>query len=331
MEDIRKTLNKKQLAQIKKMDKMLIWGLKNRKVYPYPDELFDALRPYSVAGFPASIMLFVNEMCNGFCYDRAILMSLAFDDAKIVHADIETLRITTGGTEFAEHAFVITKEFGGNREWVVDTSAGLIYDKDFYFELEKPKINATFEKEEIMQFRDVKEIIADDYERNKWGLPLTMPFIEAAIKHSIWLGTVGYRDKTLAEIEIFKKAIGYDEIAKEIEEDMQLMRTDPRKLDEKFKIVRDKNGREISRNGILNPYYISQEDAKAKDDYFESIQNDEEKLKAWQNETLQKSIARWEAEYEELSLLTKVRLEQIKQNPTKNYYEFESLTQPNNN
>lgn len=329
MKNVIQNLTPSQLKNLKKMDNMLVWGLKNKKVFPYPDELFDRLRPYSWGGFPVSIALFVNELCNGFCYDRANMMQLAFEDCKIVHADIETLRITTGGDEFAEHAFVVTPEFGGNREWVVDTSAGLIYDKDFYFKLEKPKINRVISKEDCMKFRDTKELIVNNFEEEKYVLPLTLPFIEQAIRSSIWLGTVGYREKTLAEIEKFKQAVGYDDIAKEIEEDMKLMRTDPKKLDEKFGIVRDHYGREISRNGKPNPYYISPEESDSMQTRLDLIKDDEEQLSAFANEMLEKSIARWESEDNELSELTKVRLEQIMQNPTANFYDTQS-SQPEN-
>lgn len=320
MKDIRQSLNEKQLKKLKKMDRALIWGLKHKKVFPYPDALFDRLRPYSWGGLPVSITLFVNELCNGFCYDRANMMQLAFKDCKVVHADIETLRITTGGDEYAEHAFVITPEFGGNREWVVDTSAGLIYDKDFYFKLEKPKINLTLSKEECMSFRDTKELIVNNFEEEKYILPLTLPLIENAIRSSVWLGTVGYREKTLDEIEKFKQAIGYDEIAKEIEEDMALMRTDPQKLDEKFGIVRDRYGREISRNGKPNPYYISPEESDALQTRLDLIGDNEEQLAGFWSEQFAKSVERWEKEDAELSELTKIRLEQITQNPTANFY-----------
>lgn len=328
MEDIRNKLNKNQLKKLKKMDEMLIWGLKHKKVFPYPDALFDRLRPYCVGGFPASIMLFITEMCNGLCYDRANLMQLAFNDCSVVHANIETLRITTGGEEFAEHAFVVTNEFGGNHEWVVDTSVGLIYDKDFYFKMEKPTINLTLSKEDCMNFRDTKEILSSNFEEEKYALPMVIPLIEGAIKNSNWLGTVGYREKTLDEIEKFKLAIGYDAIKQEVDDDIKLMRTDPQKLDEKFQIVRDRYGREISRNGVPNPYYISPEEADARQTRFESIEDDEE-LSAYMNEMFQKSIERWEAEDEELSELSKVRLEQIMQNPTANFYDKPS--QPGEN
>lgn len=98
----------------KKHAKMIHKGLLAKKVFPYPQELFDRLRPFCVGGFPASIMLFVNETCNGHCYDRAKLMQLALENCQVVHADINSLRFKANGHS-PQHAFVETTDFGGNK------------------------------------------------------------------------------------------------------------------------------------------------------------------------------------------------------------------------
>lgn len=299
---------------------MLIYGIKHKLIFTYPDALFDRLRPYQIGGFPASIMLFITEMCNGKCYDRSLLMQLAFSDCEIVHADVETLRITAG-EEYAEHSFVVTKDFGGDKEWVVDTSMGLIYDKDYYYSFEKPKINRIITKQECMDFIGTKEIIAGDFDNDKYALPLYLPFIEQCIRNSKWLGTLMYKEKVLSELEKFKQSIDYDKIKKEIDEDMQLMCKDPKKLDEKFGIVRDKNGREISRNGVLNPYYISQEELDKREKEFQSIKDDEGKLKEYMDRIVQESIEKTQIEDEKTSLIAQKRLEEILANPTANFYE----------
>lgn len=304
----------------RKHNKMLINGIKKKLIFTYPDALFDRLRPYQIGGVPASIILFIIEMCNGKCYDRSLVMQLAFSDCKIVHADIETLRVTCG-EEYAEHSFVVTKAFGGDKEWVIDTSMGLIYDKDYYFKFEKPKINKLFTKEECMDFMETKEIIAGDFENDKYALPLYLPFIEHCIKNSNWLGTIIYREKLLSELEIFKKSVNYDAIKAEIDEDIKLMKTDPKKLDEKFKIVRDKWGREISRNGIANPYYISKEDADIKEKELLSIEDNEDKLREYINKMVQDSVERRKVEDEKTSLIAQKRLEAILINPTANFYD----------
>ena len=146
----------------KKHTKMLVYGFKHGLVFPYPDALFDALRPYSLGGIPASIVLFDNELCNGKCYDRARLMSLAFADSTVVHADINSLRAQTSDGS-PEHAFVETEEFGGGKTWVVDTSIGLVFDKDYYYKFEEPKVNHVFKKDTLMKDPMLNEIIANNF------------------------------------------------------------------------------------------------------------------------------------------------------------------------
>lgn len=306
-----------------KHNKMLIYGIKNKKVFPYSDLVFNKLRPYQIGGMPASILLFITEMNNGFCYDRSLLMQLAFKDCEIVHADVETLRVMYDEGS-PEHSFVVVKDHERNKEWVVDTSMGLIYDKEYYYKFEKPKINRVISKKECMDSLEIKEIIAGDFTQDKYALPLYLPFIENCVKNSRWLGTVMYREAVLKELEIFKKAIGYDDIVKEIQEDMALMKKDPKKLDEKFKIVRDKYGREISRNGVLNPYYVSPEKVDEMNDYYESIKDDEEKLGAYFGEMIEESVEKMKIEAEKTSLIAKERLEEILENPTTNFYDLAS-------
>ena len=310
-------LNNRQKAKLDKINEKTVWGIMNKKVFPYPDELFDALRPYSVAGFPASIMVHIQELCNGYCYDRAELMSLAFKDCEIIHATIESLRIIAG-EKYATHAFVRTPEFGGNKMWIVDTSAGLIYDEDFYFEIQKPKIKHIIKKDEIMQFRTIKDILAADFENDKYALPMIMPFVENIIKYSNWAATNAYKEQVVVELENFKKAINYDAILKEIDDDMHTPRE---KLDEKFQIVRDETGREISRGGNANPYYISAEQLKEKEDYYQSIKKDKNKMRELFGQIAEDSFMRWKKEYEELSVLADKRIEEIGKNPTANFYD----------
>ncbi len=311
-------LSKEQLKKLNSIHKKLIKGAKHRKVFTYIPALIDRLRPYQIGGLPVSILLLITELCNGFCYDRSLLMSFAFNDAKIVHGNIESLRIT-GGEEFAEHSFVETKEFGGNKTWVVDTSIGLIYDKDFYYDLEKVTVNTEISKEEIMDSYAAKSIIAGDFEQDKYALPLYLPFIEAAVANSKWLGTLSYRDMIISELEKFKTAIDYDAIKKEIEDDMILMKTDPRKLDEKFQIKRDRYCREISRNGVPNPYYISPEELELKETEYNSAMQSGTLDEFWQS-WYSSSLEIMNLEEQKVIELADLRMQEIINNPTANFY-----------
>ena len=59
-------------------------------------------------------------------------MTLALNNCRVVHANIDSL-CAIGPENMAEHAFVETNEFGGGKEWVIDTSIGLIFDKSYYY------------------------------------------------------------------------------------------------------------------------------------------------------------------------------------------------------
>ncbi len=320
-----KQLTKEQIRRTNQIHKQLIKGAKQGKVYTYVPALIDRLRPYQVGGLPVSILLLITELCNGLCYDRSLLMSLAFNDAKIVHGDIESLRITAG-EKYAEHSFVETTEFGGNKTWVVDTSIGLIYDKDFYYELEKVKVNAEIPKQEIMNSYAIQSIISSDFEQDKYALPLYLPLIENVIKTSRWLGTASYREMIEKEIAHFKEAIDYESIEREIAEDMKLMKTDPNKLDEKFQIVRDRYGREISRGGVPNPYYISPEEADKKEQQYKEAEANGTLDSFWQ-QCYSSSADLMEQEAKKVEELAEIRFAEIAQNPTRNFYE----TQPGQN
>lgn len=293
-------------------------GLKEGKIFVFPDVLFDYLRPYSFGGLPVSILLFITEMNNGHCYDRAKSMQLAFDDCRMVYANIESLRLRYSEEE-SEHAYIETEEFGGGKTWVVDTSTGLIYEKTYFDEFEKPKINHVFTKEECMQNKEIQDILASNFEKDKWSLVTTLPMIEAGIEHSNYMGTVIYREKLQEEIAKLKKSINFEAMQKEVEEDMKLMRTDPAALDRKFNIIRDKYGREISRGGIKNPYYqkTSEKDLKsildAKKDLEFGFTVDEK--------TLKRIIEAHRIEDAKTHKKASKRLKTIKQNPTQNVYE----------
>ncbi len=308
--------------QRKRRDEALSQGARDGKVFPYPKELIDRLRPYHYGGMPLSILVLINELCNGKCYNTAIMMSLAIDDAKIVHADIESLRHFSG-KKSAEHAFIETQEFGGDRTWVIDTSTGLVYDKEFYYKLEKPKVNMVFSKEEIMASPVTKSILACDFEKDKFALTLTLPIVEMALEQSLWLGTVIYKDFTKQEVQKLKDAIGYDAMQAEIDEDIKLIKTNPALLDEKFGIVRDSHGRVMSRGGVPDPYYISYEDAVERDRAFQEACKDPETYKKYMAEILNESLARMEEEEKETERRARQKLAEVQKNPTANVYDRE--------
>ena len=61
-------------------EKKLNWGFENGLVGYYTDTLIEKLRNIYDGGMPASIILLSIGLCNGNCYDRALLLSRAFLD-----------------------------------------------------------------------------------------------------------------------------------------------------------------------------------------------------------------------------------------------------------
>ena len=53
---MKKVTTEQQKAFKQKQTEMIYKGLKNHKVFTYPQQLFDRLRPFSFGGFPVSIM-----------------------------------------------------------------------------------------------------------------------------------------------------------------------------------------------------------------------------------------------------------------------------------
>lgn len=279
-------------------------GARNGDVVFYPDWLFDRLRPYNYCGLPASMTLFMPELCNSKCHDMALLMSMAFEDCKLVVADIETLRINHGVGN-SRHSFV---EIGGidpcgtgkKGDWIADTSAGLLFRKDLYYKIEKPKIHKVHSKQECLNFTMTQEMLATDFEESKSSLPLMLPFIEKIVANSTHPAGALYGDKVKKEIARFKQAINYDGIVAELDKEIQMSLANPREYDKKLGIVRDRGFNEVSRNGVPNKYY------NIKPEEVESIREEEE---------------------QQIRRKATMRLSQIKQNPTKNFYQLPPIEQ----
>lgn len=172
-----------------------------------------------------------------------------------------------------------------------------------------------------MKDPEVMSVIVDNFDEDKYILPATLPLIEEGIKRSNHIGTTLYRNKVLEEIEKFKQSINYDDIVNEIESDLKLFRTNPEELDKKFKIVRDERGNIISRNGKPNPYYVSPEewDKNIQEYIFEEL--GEEKLEEFYRKHHKEFNQQMRLEYKKLSRQAKLRLKEIYQNPTQNFYE----------
>lgn len=212
-----------------KQKALLIWGLKNGLITPYDDQLIEKLRKVYYGGIPASVILLSNGMTNGHCYDRALLMSRAFlddeDDVQLLYADIDSLKLNpqyiSDSPLYADHCIVerITKD---GRHLIYDTSAGFVYDKKLYWLMEHPKVRKINNKESIIKFiNEDEDFHPEDVERDKYIAPLVLPMIEKTFGRPTEMYSLLGIELLQREIEHYKKAINYDGVVEEIDQDMK--------------------------------------------------------------------------------------------------------------
>lgn len=215
-----------------KSKQLLIWGLKNGYVAPYDDALIKKLRNIYYGGIPASIILLSKGMSNGHCYDRALLMSRAFLDEKgdvqLLYASIDSLRLNPKFIDdtdplYADHCIVEVTSEDGNH-FIIDTSAGLVYDKKLYWLMENPKIRKINKKDSIIKFIESEEYYNhEDIERDKYASTLILPMIEMTYGRPNEMYSMLGIEVLQKEIEHFKETINYEGICQEIDEDMKRM------------------------------------------------------------------------------------------------------------
>ena len=212
-----------------KSKQLLLWGLKKGYIQPYDDELIEKLRNIYYGGIPASILLLSDGMSNGYCYDRALLLSQAFldeeDDVQLVYASIDSLRlnpkINNKDPMFADHCIVERTTKDGDHI-IYDTSSGFAYDKKLYWLMEHPKIRKINNKRSIIEFvKSEEQHHPEDIERDKYASPLILPMIEMTYgRQTEMYSSIGL-ELLQREIDLFKKAIDYDAVCEEIDEDMK--------------------------------------------------------------------------------------------------------------
>lgn len=213
----------------KRYKMLLIYGLQHGLIFPYDNELIEKLRNVYYGGIPASIILLSNGMSNGYCYDRALLMSRAFldedDDVKLLYGDIDSLKLNpifiNDSPHYADHCFVerITKD---GRHLIYDTSCGFVFDKRMYWLMEKPKLRHTNSKEAIRKFiKKDEDRFPKDIERDKYASPLILPMIETTFGRPTEMYSLSGFELLQREINHFKEQIKYDDVVREIDEDMK--------------------------------------------------------------------------------------------------------------
>jgi hypothetical protein len=211
-----------------KNKKLLVYGIKNGYIQFYDEELLEKLRNIYFGGLPASIVLLCDGMCNGYCYDRGYLLSQAFvdtdDEIELLYGDINSLKLNPAffndGPMYADYCVLYRKTKDG-RELIYDTSAGLIYDMDYYLKMENLKIRKKNSKESIKRLMELEAYYhPEDPEEGKYITPMLFPIFELLYGKDTEMYTRLGGNLLKREIELYKQKIDYDSVCKEVEEDM---------------------------------------------------------------------------------------------------------------
>lgn len=138
-------------------------GAEKGLVVPYFDEFFDKLRNYYCGDLSVPILILEKNMVNGHCYDRAPLVTLAFkdNDYSLLYGDVNSLRLNPKylGRDPSSYDHCIARIEDDGIEWIIDTSIGLIFERELYEKLEEPRIRTERTKEEVNDY--LKCIVTD--------------------------------------------------------------------------------------------------------------------------------------------------------------------------
>ena len=212
-----------------KRELLYSWGLKTGLIKPYDDELIEKLRKVYYGGIPASITLLSNSFTQGKSYDCALLMARAFlesdDDVKLVYATIDGIKLNpkhiSSDSSYADHC-VVERTTKDGKSLIYDTSVGLVFDKRLYWLMEHPKVRKVNNKESIKKYiEDDEDFHPEDIERDKYIAPLFLPNIEMTLQRPNEFYSQEGVGLLQREIEYYKNLIGYDDLVKEVDEDMR--------------------------------------------------------------------------------------------------------------
>lgn len=170
-----------------KRDYLMDKGFKCGMIHGYEKEVLDKLKTYYFRGVSLYSIMLSMDLCLGNCLIMAPLICFGFleDDFKIVTADIadimldpdeiaENNKSENPNPHFGFHRFV-ERTLSDGTVLVYDTSDVLVYEKELYYKIEKPKVTSEITKEEFMQMEIFKIIFSsvpdDELKREEWMIP----------------------------------------------------------------------------------------------------------------------------------------------------------------
>ena len=162
------------------------YGFKTGLIGGYDVEFIENLRNIYYGPFPLSLLILDVEGCIGKCYDRALLATFGFLDDEFVQvdADIDSITYNVFNIDDFRNSLGNLPIHYGNHSFIERTLKNGMIDKDKYL------------------------------------LPTLLPIFERKVRE----GSGMYKSALLEEIELFKRKIGYDDICREVMDDMLKIR-----------------------------------------------------------------------------------------------------------
>ena len=207
--------------------KEMALGFKTGLVGGYTDELIKKFRNLYYGGMPASIILLCKKLCEGNCYESALLLSRAFldteCDVKLVYGEVDSIKLNPKeqkrGKGYADHCFVeITINDGVTL--VFDTTYGLVFNKEFYYRIQRPAIRMIHDKQSIIEHVANEAIFhPEEFIPTIDSALLNIPEAEKACNNP---NETYAKEKLLQrEINIYKELIFYDALKAARDKDMK--------------------------------------------------------------------------------------------------------------
>lgn len=190
----------KEKLQLKKIELQLNKSAKKGHILPFDDDFYNKLRNYYHGSMPANVFIkFFKTSFGiglGLCYERSLIISSIFDDAKLVRGDRLDYIIHHGEKSF--HWWV---ESGG---WCYDPTSLYRYKKEDYYRIFKPINLKEMNKREIVNSYYYKNMI-NRYPKELLFIPNLIQFEAKAQLLNKLYGD----DEMLKELEIFRNKINY--------------------------------------------------------------------------------------------------------------------------
>lgn len=210
----------------RRRDELLLKGLENGSITPYSEEDITKCRQKTYGGLPISIIILSDGLCNGFCYDRALVLASALlesDDIRLLYGDTDTFRLNPlyADNPASWRHCILERTCKDGRKLIYDTAYGLIFDKEIYWEIERPQICHVRTKQEIAEYlEEENRIHPENAKEDKWLNLATIALLERTFDNTDEIYAQEGLKMLQREISFYKESIHYDELSRQVASDI---------------------------------------------------------------------------------------------------------------